>query len=79
GAWVTVGPDHSVDVFWLDQSAGSGTPNIIKMRKSTDLGVTFGAPVTVATLSTTGINGGLGLTFSNTNSSPFRSNAFPEA
>src|SRR5262249_21248843 len=28
GAFVFVGPDHAVYVFWLDQSAGSGTPNI---------------------------------------------------
>src|SRR5262249_54865459 len=42
GAYVTVGPDHAVYVFWLDQSAGLGTPNIIKMRKSTNFGGIFG-------------------------------------
>ncbi len=73
GAWVTVGPDHAVYVFWLDQSAGGGTPNIIRMRKSTDQGVTFGAPVTVATLLTTGVNGSLGSV------GGFRTNSFPQA
>ena len=36
GAWVMVGADHAVYVFWLDQSAGAGTPILIRMRKSTD-------------------------------------------
>src|SRR5262249_54185423 len=62
GAFVTVGSDHSVYVFWLDQSAGSATSNIVKMRKSTDQGVTFGPEVALATLNTTGVNGDLGLT-----------------
>jgi hypothetical protein len=73
GAYVTVGPDHAVYVFWLDQSAGSGTPNIIKMRKSTDQGLTFGAAVTVQTLHTNFVNGGLSL------NGGFRTNAFPQA
>jgi hypothetical protein len=60
GAAVTVGADHAVYVFWLDQSAGAGTPNIIRMRKSTDLGLTFGPAVDVAPLLTTGVNGNLG-------------------
>src|SRR5215831_1492097 len=55
-AFVAVGPDHAVYIFWLDQSAGFGTPNILKMRKSTDLGATFGPPVTIKTLKTTGVN-----------------------
>lgn len=73
GAWVTVGPDHAVYVFWLDQSAGGGTPNIIRMRKSTDQGVSFDAPVTVGTLLTTGVNGSLGSV------GGFRTNSFPKA
>jgi hypothetical protein len=53
------------------------------MRKSTDLGVTFGTPVTVAS-SLTGpqVNGGLGLTGIRNGlgfASVFRSNSFPHA
>jgi hypothetical protein len=65
GAWVTTGPDHSVDVFWYDTGA-------IRMRKSTDQGQTFGPTVTVTSLRTTGVNGDLSL-------GGFRSNAFPQA
>lgn len=70
GANVVVGTDHAVYVFWLDQSAGASTPNIVKMRKSTDFGVTFGPAVTVATLAVTTSNGDLGV-------GP-RSNSFPQ-
>lgn len=73
GAYVTVGPDHAVYVFWYDQSAGFGTPASIKMRKSTDLGVTFGSTVTVAALNATSTNGDLGL------NGGFRTNSFPQA
>jgi hypothetical protein len=67
GAWVTVGPDHTVYAFWYAAN------NAIMMRKSTDFGVSFGAPVTVAPLSASlGVNGDLGL-------GGFRSNAFPQA
>ena len=42
---------------------GGGTSASIKVRKSTDQGLTFGAPVTVATfVSLGGANGDLGLT-----------------
>ncbi|MGI0013583.1 MAG: sialidase family protein, partial [Nitrososphaera sp.] len=78
GAFVTVGPDHAVYVFWFEQTS----PQRIMMRKSTDQGVTFGAPVNVATLSTTGVNGNLGLTGirdGTTSPAGFRSNAFPHA
>jgi hypothetical protein len=75
GGYVTVGPDHSVYVF----DFSSGSPNQIQMRKSTNQGATFGAPVTVATLTTTGSNGDLGLTVSNSNGTAIRSNAFPQA
>ena len=70
GAWVTVGPDHSVYAFWFDNSTSTEK---IMMRKSTDGGQNFGAAVTVTTLRTTGINGDLVL------GGGFRSNAFPQA
>src|SRR5262249_41792069 len=54
-------------------SAGIGTPNIIRFRKSTDQGVTFGAPVNVATLNTNSVNGDLAL------AGGFRTNAFVQA
>lgn len=75
GAFVAVGPDHSVYAFWW---AGS----TIQMRKSTDQGLTFGAPVTVATGLTGGTNGDLGLTGirqGTATASGFRSNEFPHA
>jgi hypothetical protein len=76
GAFVTVAPDHSVDVFWY-----AGTT--IQMRKSIDQGLTFGAPVTVATFVTPdGSNGDLSLTGirqGTATASIFRSNKFPEA
>lgn len=67
GAFVAVGPDHSVYAFWL----ASG--NVIALRKSTDLGVTWGSQTTVNTLTTGAVNGDLGL------SGGFRTNAFPHA
>jgi hypothetical protein len=69
GAWVTVGPDHTVYAFWFDNVTAAES---IKMRKSTDGGQTFGPAVTVATLRTTGVNGDLNL-------GGFRSNSFPQA
>jgi hypothetical protein len=76
GAFVTVGPDHTVYVFWWD---GTNPSENIQMSKSTDLGQTFSAPVIVTGLRTNGGNGDLGLTYSNTNSSSFHSNAYPQA
>ena len=70
GAFVTVGPDHSVYVIYFDQNS---LPETIKVRRSTDLGVTFGAPVTVSTLNGSAINGDLSL------NGGFRSNSFPHA
>jgi hypothetical protein len=67
GSFVAVDPSHNVYVFWLD---GNGAAERLMVRKSTDGGQTFGTPVTVATLNTTGVNGDLGL-------GGFRSNAFP--
>lgn len=75
GSYVTVGPDHAVYVFFW---GGAGSEQVL-MRKSTDLGVTFGPTQVVANLATTGVNGDLGLTVSNTDSRPVRSNAFPQA
>ncbi len=66
GSFVTVGADHAVYVYWLDQTA---LPKQIKVRKSTDQGITFGAAVTVTSLLVTTTNGNLGL--------GFRTNAFP--
>jgi hypothetical protein len=79
GAFVTVGTDHSVYVFWLQ---GTGTAQTIQMRKSTDQGQTFGAPVTVVSGVTGGGNGDLALTGirqGTATASLFRSNAFPHA
>jgi uncharacterized repeat protein (TIGR01451 family) len=74
GAFVTVGPDHSVYAFFYE----SGT---IKMRKSTDLGLTFGAPVTVTGGLIGGANGDLGLIGIRQAAAPapFRTNEFPHA
>src|SRR5262247_3415238 len=75
GAFVAVGPDHSVYVFWY---AGA----TLQMRKSTDQGLTFGAPVTVASGLVGGPNGDLALTGirqGTTTPSGFRSNEFPHA
>jgi hypothetical protein len=73
GAFVAVGPDHSVYVFWWDFSDGA----TIRMSKSTDFGATFSKPTIVAGLKTHGGNGDLGLTDSSGNS--FATNAFPQA
>src|SRR5262249_20272748 len=75
GALVAAGPDHSVYAFWY---AGP----TLQMRKSTDQGVTFGAPVTVASGLVGGPNGDLGLTgIRQGTATPagFRSNEFPHA
>jgi uncharacterized repeat protein (TIGR01451 family) len=65
GAWPVVGADHAVYAFWLEGTS-------IVMRKSTDQAVTFGSQSTVVNLSTTGVNGDLGL------GGGFRTNAFPQ-
>jgi hypothetical protein len=75
GAYVTVGPDHTVYAFWFQNGS-------IRMRKSTDHGATFGPEVQVTTLRTTGVNGDLGLTgvrVGTTQAAGFRSSAFPQA
>jgi hypothetical protein len=76
GAYIVVGPDHTVYAFWY----ASGTPDQLFMRKSTDFGVTFGSPVIVATNLVGGTNGDLGLTGRRqglTTFSSFRSSEFP--
>ena len=77
GAFVAVGPDHSVYAFWYEGSTGT-----IKMRKSTDLGVSFGATITVVSGLVGGTNGDLGLTGLRQGTATynsFRSNQFPHA
>lgn len=76
GAYIAVGPDHSIYAFWW---AGE----TIQMRKSTDQGLTFGAPVIVAAgLLGDPFSGGLGLTGirqGTSTPSGFRSNSYPHA
>lgn len=64
GAWVSVAADHTIYTTWLNGQN-------MRLRKSTDQGVTFSAFTTINTLVTSGVNGDLGLT------GGFRSNAFP--
>jgi hypothetical protein len=72
GAFVTVGPDHTVYVFWW---YGRESQNIL-ISKSTDQGQTFSNPAIVTRLRTNGGNGDLGLTDSTGRT--FRTNAFPQ-
>ena len=75
GAYIEVGPDHSIYAFWY---AGS----TLQMRRSTDQGLTFGAAVTVASGLVGGTNGNLGLTGIRQGTAVaagFRSNEFPHA
>lgn len=69
GAYVAVGPNHDVYAFWYDSGV---VPAEVRMRKSTDKGLTFGATVTVTTLMSTATNGNLSLV------AGFRSNTFPQ-
>src|SRR5262249_26468263 len=74
GAYVTVGPDHAVYVFYW----GFGpSGEFIAMRKSMDQGQTFSNPVVVDNLKTNGTLGDLGL--KDSQNRKFRSNAFPQA
>ncbi len=75
GGFVAVGPSHEVYAFWY-----AGTT--LQVRKSTDLGLTYGAPVTVASGLIGGTNGDLGLTGLRQGTgtfSAFRSSEFPHA
>ena len=67
GPQVAVGPNHNVYVAYYDFS--TATPQL-RFRASSNLGVSFSAPVTVTTYNTTGVNGNLGL--------PFRTSTFPQ-
>lgn len=73
GAFVAVGPAHDVYVFWYDQNAGAGTAASLRVRRSTDQGQNFGAPVVVAPLRSVGVNGEVNL------NGGFRTNGFPHA
>src|SRR4029450_2810063 len=73
GAFVTVSPNHSVHAFWY-----AGTT--LQVRKSTDQGLTWGAPVPVASGLVGAVNGDLGLTGLRQGTAtfaPFRTNEFP--
>jgi hypothetical protein len=61
---VAVGPDHAIYVSWWQSATQQflGPGQQVQLRKSTDGGLTFGAPSTVANLVTTGTLGDLGLT-----------------
>ncbi len=74
GAFIVVGPDHSVYAFWYAGLSG------LRVRKSVDQGLTFAAPVTVATGLVGGVNGDLGLVGIRQGigtPSAFRSSEFP--
>ncbi|MGE0103128.1 MAG: beta strand repeat-containing protein [Blastocatellales bacterium] len=75
GAYISVGPDHSIYAFWY-----AGTT--LQMRKSTDFGATFGSAITVASGLVGGSNGDLSLTGirqGTATAAGFRSNEFPHA
>ncbi|QEC54591.1 choice-of-anchor D domain-containing protein [Flavisolibacter ginsenosidimutans] len=77
GAYVVIAPDHAVYAFYFDQVTKQ-----IKVRKSTDQGITFGATVVVASGLIGGTNGDLGLTGirqGTSTPSGFRSSEFPHA
>ncbi len=63
GAFVAVGPDHSVYAFYYNGSTN------IQVRKSTDFGVTFGSAVTVVSGLVGGTNGDMDLTGTETGNS----------
>src|SRR5581483_3516829 len=75
GAFVAVGPNHEVYVFWY-----AGTS--IQMCKSENQGVSFGPTATVVDGLIGGVNGDLtltGLRQGTTTYAYFRSNEFPHA
>lgn len=75
GCFVTVSPNHQVNVYYYrgTGAGGQGGDNKLFMRASTDQGVTFQPEVQIADLTTTTTNGNLGL------SGGLRSNSFPHA
>lgn len=82
GAFVLVGPDHSVYVFWREEVTEPLSQSL-KMVKSTDLGVSFTTPVTLLWgLSAVGLDGDLGLTGQRQGTmtfNAFRTNSWPHA
>jgi BNR repeat protein/IPT/TIG domain-containing protein len=68
GAYVVVAPNHDIHAIWFDSNF---SPAQIRKRTSSDQGLTWGAPVTVTTLTSTASNGNLSLV------GGFRSNSFP--
>jgi len=59
GSYLTVAPDHSVHVFWMDIPLVGTDTNSIQHSVSMDGGVSFSTPAIVVTLSTTGFAGDL--------------------
>jgi hypothetical protein len=57
GAHLAVGADHAVYAFFLD------TGNVLRVRRSTNLGFSFDAATTIGTLGSTAVNGDLGMEF----------------
>ena len=55
GAYVLVGPDHSVYAFWLSDT------NVLHVRRSTDQGASFGPSSSLGRLTNPAPNGDLGL------------------
>ncbi|MBL8111810.1 MAG: PKD domain-containing protein [Acidobacteria bacterium] len=74
GSWITVGPDHSVYVFYFDYVNNAAAAQI-RMRKSTDQGLTFGPAVTAANLKQAGLSI---FQFDNYLPLPFATHAFPQ-
>ena len=75
GCFIAVGPDHSVYVFYYRGTRENGQrgDNKLFVRRSTDLGLTFGVERQVADLNTNTINGNLTL------KGGFRTNSFAQA
>lgn len=55
GAYVLVGPDHSVYAFWLSDT------NVLHVRRSTNQGASFGRSSSLGRLTTPGSGGDVGL------------------
>lgn len=80
---ITVGPDHRVTVAYLDTTGSlSGGPAVIRVRSSADNGLTFGPPVTAATLTVPAVTADLGLVGLRNGAAitpaDFRSNVHPQ-
>jgi hypothetical protein len=51
GCDVAVGPDGDVYVVWLDSAGGNNSNGVLRVRRSTDGGVSFGATVVITPVS----------------------------